>query len=345
MNKSAKKRRSKRRTKQQRKKNRKPTVWNEPFPEATSESASLPVADEPTPTEVRIRIILLMVLGVVFVWAYWPTLKSLAHSWNTQPDYSHGFLVAPIALYFLWMRRDSIPSFSANLAPFGAVLILLSGVMRWLSSFYYVETLDGWSIPVWVGGVVWMMCGWRIFRWAAPAIIFLVFMVPLPYRLENLLAGPLQAASTKISCFVLQCLHQPALNEGNTILLGEHRLEVARACSGLRIFLGIFAMAYALIVIFPRSWFVKCVMIFGALPIALLANSARIITTGILYQSGLRESMGPLIHDVSGWLMIPVAAAIYLLFLFYIDRLFPTTETVGVRKVIRKVSNDDMQLS
>ncbi len=208
-----------------------------------------------------------------------------------------------------------------------------------LSAYYYLETVDGWSIPVWVAGVVWLLFGGRMLWWAAPAIVFLVFMVPLPYLAESLLAGPLQSASTRISCFVLQCLHQPAVSEGNTILLGDHRLEVERACSGLRIFLGIFAMAFALMVIFPRGWFLRCILLIGALPIALLANSARIVVTGYLYQWGLRESMGSLIHDVSGWLMIPAAAALYLLFLFYVDRLFPSTETLGVKHVVKAVSN------
>ena len=164
---------------------------------------------------------------------YWPTLVNLAHSWDTQPDYSHGYLVAPIGLFFLWIRRDRIPQVSANLAPMGMLLILLGGAIRWLSAYFYLETVDGWSIPVWVAGVVWLLFGWRMLWWAAPAIAFLVFMVPMPYAAESLLAGPLQAASTRISCFVLQCLHQPAVSEGNTILLGDHRLEVERSLLGL----------------------------------------------------------------------------------------------------------------
>src|SRR6476659_1506473 len=38
-------------------------------------------------------------------WAYWPTLRDIVSAWSNEPDYSHGFLVVPVALYFLWARR------------------------------------------------------------------------------------------------------------------------------------------------------------------------------------------------------------------------------------------------
>jgi hypothetical protein len=77
-------------------------------------------------------------------------------------------------------------------------------------------------------------------------------MIPLPFRLETMLSLPLQRVATDVSCWVLQCLSQPALAEGNTILLNDFRFEVAQACSGLRIFVGIAALAFAFIVIVRR---------------------------------------------------------------------------------------------
>ena len=42
--------------------------------------------------------------------------------------------------------------------------------MRWLGARYYLEALDGWSIAVWLGGVVGVLAGWRVFAWALPSL-------------------------------------------------------------------------------------------------------------------------------------------------------------------------------
>ena len=85
-----------------------------------------------------------------------------------------------------------------------------------------------------------------------PAIVFLVFMVPLPYRVEGLFRQPLQRLATEASCWSLQSLGLPALAEGNVIAIGDVRLEVAQACSGLRIFVSIIALAAAYAIVAPR---------------------------------------------------------------------------------------------
>ena len=66
--------------------------------------------------------------------------------------------------------------------------------------------------------------------WAAlPAIVFLWLMLPMPPSLSNLLAGPLQSLATAGSTALLQIMGLPVVSEGNTILIGASRLEVARA--------------------------------------------------------------------------------------------------------------------
>ena len=91
-------------------------------------------------------------------------------------------------------------------------------------------------------------------------------MVPLPFRLEHALSRPLQHAATRISCWILQCLGQPALSEGNIIFLGDQRLEVAQACSGLRIFVGIVALAFVFVVLVRRTWWEKTLLVVCIVP-------------------------------------------------------------------------------
>ena len=60
-----------------------------------------------------------------FLWAYWPTFARLVSVWDTQPDYSHGYFVIPLAAYFLWARRDSFPGINHTHRIWPGVLLLL----------------------------------------------------------------------------------------------------------------------------------------------------------------------------------------------------------------------------
>jgi len=279
--------------------------------------------------------IMMAVVGAVFAWAYWPTLLGLVHTWNSQPDYSHGFFVVPLALYFLWARRDGFPGVSIGFAWPGLVLVGLSICVRIAGALIYIGPIDGWSIPLWVAGVVWLLGGWRLFCWSLPSVAFLCFMVPLPFRVERWLSLPLQGVATKMSCWTLESLGQPVVARGNTILIGQFHLEVEQACSGLRIFVGIVALAFAYLILVRRTWWEKALLLLSVLPIALIANSARIVVTGLLYQYASGEAAHRFAHDMAGWVMIPFAAALFALVLWYLRRLMPEVEPVDTGSVVR----------
>lgn len=276
-----------------------------------------------------------VLLLVAFAWAYAPTLSRLVGDWSREPDYSHGFLVAPLAAFFLWARRDRFPRTASRLAWAGLSLIAVSGLMRFFGARFYIDAIDAWSIIPWVAGSVWLFWGWRALVWAAPAIAFLWFMIPLPFRAENLLSYPLQGAATEMSCWILQSLGQPALAEGHTILLGDVQLEVASACSGLRVFMGTVALAFACTIMVRRAWWEKVLILVSTIPVALAANSLRIVLTAFLGQHVSGEAAGQLVHDLAGWVMIPLAAALFGLILWYLGRLFRSVEPVDIRLVMR----------
>jgi len=276
--------------------------------------------------------------GTAFLWSYWPTLGSLAETWNHVADYSHGYLVAPLAFFFLWARRDRMPAPAAGLSWPGLLLVAISVAMRVAGAWYYFESLEGWSILPWVSGVVWLFLGRAFVWWTLPSVIFLAFMVPLPFRVELALSLPLQTIATQLSCWALQTLGQPALAEGHTIHLGEHQLEVEQACSGLRIFIGIGALAYAYVVIVRRAWWEKAVLLLSVVPIALIANATRVVATGLLYQYVSGEAARKFSHDAAGWVMIVFAAGLFALVLWYLGKLVREVEPVEMDGVVRRGS-------
>src|SRR5262249_3083025 len=155
-------------------------------------------------------------------------------------------------------------------------LLLIGVLMRFASAYMYFEWLDAVSLLPTLAGICVLLGGRAALGWAWPAIGFLLFMVPLPYRMETALRLPLQRLATIARRYVLQTLGLPALAEGNVILLGNGRIGVAQACSGLSMMLIFFALSTALVVVVHRPRLDKAIIVLSSLPIALLVNVIRI---------------------------------------------------------------------
>lgn len=248
-------------------------------------------------------------------------MTNLAETWLRVADYSHGFLVLPLAGAFLWVRRDRFPGLASS-APWTALALLtVTLLIRHAGDVFFFTFLEGWSIVPWTAACVALVGGWPLLRWSWTAILFLAFMFPLPFSMETVLSAPLQQLATAISTAVLQFLGQPAFADGNVILLGEQRLEVAQACSGLRLFVGIMALTYAYLALLDRPAWEKFLLAAAAAPIAIAANAARIVTTGLLFQWEPSERARQWIHDAAGWGMVLFAAVSFWLLLVYLRQL------------------------
>jgi exosortase len=253
---------------------------------------------------------LLAVLGASLAWAYWPTLARMAHTWSTDPRYSHGYLVPLFAGFLLWLRRDRLATIPTRPSWWGLALVAAGGVLHFAGAYIYVDWLDAISLLPCLAGVCVLLAGWRCWRWAAPAVAFLAFMVPLPYRLEIALSLPLQRLATVVSTYALQTLGLPALAEGNVILLNDVEIGVVEACNGLGMLLIFFAIATGLTLVIQRPLLDRLLIVAGAVPVALVANVARITVTGVLHATVGSRLANLIFHDLAGWLMMPLALAL-----------------------------------
>jgi exosortase len=249
----------------------------------------------------------LAVAVVLLLWAYWTTLGEASQRWAHDPQYSHGYLVPFFAALLLWLRRDKLQI--DQLAPswWGAPLLVAGTVMRLVGAYFYFVWLDPLSLVPCLAGLCLMVGGRAAWRWAWPAIGFLLFMIPLPYTLAVAMTGPLQRIATVASTFTMQTLGMPALSEGNVILVNDAQINIVEACSGLRMLVIFFALSTAVALIIRRPLWEKLVIVASALPIALIANVIRITVTGILHETLGSEAARNFSHDLAGWLMMPIA--------------------------------------
>jgi exosortase len=265
-------------------------------------------------------------LVLICAWAYLPTLAAMAQKWINDPQYSHGYLVPVFSLYLLWQRGARLAKAHWAIDWRGLPLILTGMLLRFAGAYIYFDWLDAVSLLPTLAGICVLFGGRPALSWAWPAIAFLLFMVPLPYRLETALGQPLQRLATIGSTYVLQTLGLPALAEGNVILLGSGPIGVAQACSGLSMMLIFFALSTALVVVVPRPRLDKAIVVLSSLPIAVLVNVARIAATGVAQEYFGPQVAHAIFHDAAGGLMMPLALGLLGMELWLLSRLLPETE-------------------
>jgi exosortase len=284
-------------------------------PPVTTPRLRLPTFER-LPGPQRLSAALAGLLALSIVWTFWPALVTMATRWSHDPRYSHGFLVPAFSAVLLWLRRDKLSAPTPSW--WGLPLIAAGSALKLGGAYIYFEWLDQVAVLPTLAGLFLLVGGWPWLRWAWPAVAFLVFMVPMPYRVETTLGHPLQNVATVASTFALQTLGLPAVAEGNVILIDDARIGVVEACNGLGMLYMFFAIAAAVVFVLPLHTADKVVVLASVVPIALAANILRITVTGLLHETVGGGSADAFYHDMAGWLMMPVAlgtlwAELYLL--------------------------------
>jgi exosortase len=266
-----------------------------------------------------------------FLWAYWTTLGQMAQRWSQDPMYSHGYLVPGFALALLWFRRHHLADGGWAPTWWGLPLLAAGLGLRLVGDYYYFVWFGTVSLVPALAGL-WLTVGGRqAWRWAWPALAFLLFMVPLPYRMSVALTSPLQQIATLCSTFALQTLGMPAVADGTVIRVDEHQINIVEACSGLRMLVIFFALSTAVTLVIRRPVWQKILLVSSAVPIALVVNVLRITVTGVLYEAVSSEVAHAVFHDLAGWLMMPVALVFLGLELKLFRHLVIETSPAGPR--------------
>ena len=121
---------------------------------------------------------------------------------------------------------------------------------------------------------------------------------------------------------ILQTFGLPAQAEGNVINLEDVKIGVVEACNGLGMLMMFFAYATAVAMVIRRPLLDRVIIVLSAAPIAMIANILRIATTGLLHAFSTRAIADHVYHDLAGYLMMPMALAMFGAELFVLSKLF-----------------------
>jgi exosortase len=282
----------------------------------------------------------LAAIAGTLAFVYFPLLRYCFDKW-LQPDYAHGLLVPVFSVYLAWMWRDRAPARIKWPEPWG-LAFLAGGVLVFVAAGLTnvaQEWIKGFSLVLDLCGAALLLGGWKALRWLWPSLAFLLFMFPLPYRVEHTLGWQLQKVAALASEFVLQTIGYPTYREGVVLHVQDHTLEVEKACSGLSMLLSFVAISVGMVLVVKRPWLDRVLVLASAVPIAVFCNVVRIVVTGILYNEAGRELGDRVFHDLAGWLMLVMALVGLWLELRLIDWLMPEDLGKASREDVIKMNN------
>ncbi len=242
---------------------------------------------------------------VLFCMLFRDSLAHFAFIWRTDDNYSHGFLVPFLSLYFAShvARRGPVPIRSGVVV--GASLLGAAIAGRLLTVLLPIPFLADLALLLGLAGIFALLLGAEALRRYWFVLFFLVFMVPLPVAMYSRIASPLQLLASQVASTVMNATGVPVLREGNRMTLpGGAQLFVAEACSGMRQMTGFLALTAAVAYLTLRPLWYKVIVVLSALPIALTANVARVVLTGYIMHFVNPQYASGTYHTFEGMLLM-----------------------------------------
>jgi exosortase len=255
-----------------------------------------------------------ILLSCLIIAIYYQVVAKLVMDWYTNPDFSHGFLVPPFAVFLVWDKRKILRNTQIKQSWAGALLVLAAVLVLFMGIYGAELYLARLSLVMLLGGLVWTLLGRTILREVQFALLVLLLAIPLPAVLFNQITFPLQLLASRMASTLLPLFGVPVLRDGNIIQLPSMSLEVAEACSGIRSLMSLFTAAVLYGYFLERTTWRRVVLALASIPIAVIANAARIVGTGLCVQYWDPDKAVGFFHEFSGWLMFIVSlCCLYLL--------------------------------
>lgn len=247
------------------------------------------------------------ILGALLVLLYHRIAFKLVSDWYNLPDFSHGFLIPFFAVFLIWDRRNELRHTAIKPSWAGFPLVVL-GLMELLVGVFGADLfLQRTSFVLLLAGLVWTLLGKEMLGRIKFVLFVLLLAIPLPAVVFNQITFPLQIQASKFASDILPLFDVPVLRDGNIIQLPAMPLEVAEACSGIRSLMSLFTVAVIYGYFLERKTWRRWVLALSALPIAVTANVARIVGTGLCVQYWDPEKAMGFFHEFQGWLMFLVS--------------------------------------
>lgn len=261
-------------------------------------------------TKNAVTILLLLVLAAI-IFAYYEGVLNLLQRWSIQEEYSHGYFIPFVVLYFIYQKRVEIVSEKMIPAWSGVGVVITALIMLFLGELSAIYILVHYSLIVLLIGLVLAIAGKRVLQHILIPLLILCFAIPLPYFIDSALSWKLQLISSQLGVLIIRFFDVPVFLEGNVIDLGNYKLQVVEACSGLNYLFPLMSLGFIAAYLYQAPFWQRTVVFLSTIPITIFMNSIRIGIIGILVAYWGVEMAEGFLHFFEGWVIF--MACLFLL--------------------------------
>jgi exosortase len=291
----------------------------------------------------------ILTIGILFCYLFRVEIRTIINRWLTDGSWSHGFLIPVFSLYFINQRKEEIlrsvqnNEFNPN---YLGLFFLICGILFY--PFNIVQLQYGYLRPMGMiatlGAIMLFLGGWRLVKYTWLPIVFLIFAVPLPRRYYVSLTMPMRHLAASVATALLNLVvGMEATVNGvviDVIYKGrqlEPSLNVAEACSGMRLLTAFLALGVAMAYLHYRPLWQRLVLLVSTIPIAIFCNIVRVTITGFIYVLIHPKYTQGIYHDVLGLMMLPLAFGLYGFLAWFMSSLFiESSDIIGEVIIVQR---------
>lgn len=257
-------------------------------------------------------LVLLLTFTLVLI-SFFEGLRFLVQTWGNSEEYSYGYLVPFISLFFVWHQWPNLKTIEFKGSWVGFALVIFGVALLVVGELATLYILVQYAFLVVVAGIVLASFGWLAVRTLWAPLLVLAFMIPLPEFLYQGLSANLQLISSELGVAVIRFLDISVSLEGNVIDLGTYKLQVVDACSGLRYLFPLMTFGFIAAYLYQVALWKRVLVFFSTIPITVLMNSFRIGVIGVTVDRWGPEMADGFLHDFEGWVVFMACTGILFL--------------------------------
>ena len=256
-------------------------------------------------------------------------LQSMVERWDVSPMYSYGYIVPVISAFLIWVRAEEFARTSvapSRLA--GGALVVASLAALAVGRVNAIQVLEQLAFISTLAGIVLFLFGRRYLVLSAPAIGYLLFMVPIWDVFTEPLHEPFQMNSARIGVALMRGIGIPLYQEGTIIALPNITIEVARECSGVNYLVAVLALGLPMAFLRLRGPWRRLLLVTSSLAVAALANGLRVALIGSLAYWDIGSPLHGPFHVLHGLFVAAIGFVVIFVGLRFLEEDEPAPAMV-----------------
>ena len=270
------------------------------------------------------------IVGFLFFYLFRNEIFGIVNKWQSDNSWSHGWLIPVFSLYFINQHKKEILNLETRPNYLG-LFFLICGIVFYPVNIVHLQY--GYLRPIGMiatlGALVLFLGGWKLIRYTWLPIVFLIFAVPLPQKYYVAFTMPMRKIAALVATALLNVVSGLEATVNGVIIdvvyHGERlepALNVAEACSGMRLLMAFMALGVAMAYLHYRPIWQRIVMLVSTIPIAIICNMVRVTVTGFIYVLWEPKYAQGIYHDMLGLAMLPLAFGLYNCLEWFMASLF-----------------------